>query len=149
MRDVRRVFAQLAAPADVQELVGRWDGVFLGRPRLRRLTAAIATVSPLRGWCGKEIGQSGDVHNLARRGDAIEESVGATAGRGLSLLDGQPAVIVDYSRTAKPPVSWVRGELRWLEPGHDILGLLIFPLGKRYIGPFPFRLTRSEGTDVM
>lgn len=68
------------------------------------------------------------------------------AGRGLSLLDGQPAVIVDYSRTAKPPVSWLRGELRWLEPGHEILGLLIFRLGKRHIGPFPFHLTRSEGT---
>lgn len=67
MRDVRRVFAQLSAP-DLRNLAGHWDGVFIGRPRLRRLTAAIATASPLRGWCGKQIGQSGDVHNLVRRG---------------------------------------------------------------------------------
>ena len=78
-----------------------------------------------------------------RRGGATKESVGATAARGSSLLDGQPAVIVDYSKTAKPPVSWVRGELRWLRPSQEILGLLVFPLGKRHIGPFPFRLTRS------
>ena len=75
------------------------------------------------------------------------ESVAAVAGRGLSLLDGRPAVIVDYSRTARPPVSWVRGELRWLTPGREILGLLIFPLGKHRIGPFPFSLTRSEAAD--
>ena len=142
MRDVRRVFAQLSAP-EVPELAGRRDGAFAGRPGLRRLTAAIATASPLRGWCGKEIDRSGDVRNLVRRGGAIEKSVAAVAGRGVSLLDGRPAVIVDYSRTAKPPVSWVRGELRWLEPGHEILGVLIFPLGKRWIGPFPFRMARS------
>lgn len=142
MRDVRLAFTHLSAP-DPQELAGRWDGAFAGRPRLRRLTAAIAATGPLRGWCGKEIDQTGNVHNLVRRGRAIEKSVGARAARGSSLLDGQPAVIVDYSRTAKPPVSWVRGELRWLRPGEEILGLLIFPLGRRHIGPFPFRLTRS------
>jgi hypothetical protein len=145
MRDARGVFAQLSAP-EVAELAGRWDGVFVGRPRLRRLTAAIASTSPLRGWCGKEIGPSGQVRNLVRRGGAIERSVGATAARGLSLLNGGPAVIVDYSGTAKPPVSWLRGELRWLRPGQEMLGLLIFPLGKRRIGPFPFHLTRSDGT---
>jgi hypothetical protein len=90
---------------------------------------------------------SGEVRNLVRRGGAIEKSVGAVAAHGLSLLDGRPAVIVDYSRTAKPPVSWVRGELRWLKPGHEILGVLIFPLGKRRIGPFPFLMTRSEKAD--
>ena len=105
MRDVRRVFMQLSAP-DLQELAGHWDGAFIGRPRLRRLTTAIVAVTPLRGWCGKKIGQSGDVHNLVRRGRGVVESVGATAGRGVSLLDGQPAMIVDYSRTAKPPGSW-------------------------------------------
>ena len=63
MRDVRRVFVQLSAP-EVQELAGHWDGVFIGRPSLRRLTAVIAATSPLRGWCGKEIGQSGEVRNL-------------------------------------------------------------------------------------
>ena len=142
MRDVRRAFARLTAP-EVPELTGRWEGVFVGHRGLRRLTAAIAAMSPLRGWCGKEIGESGEVRNLVRRGGAIEKSVAAVAGRGDSLLDGRPAVIVDYSRTAKPPLSWVRGELRWLEPGHEILGVLIFPLGKRRIGPFPFRMTRS------
>lgn len=148
MRDVCRIFAQLPAP-DLPELAGRWDGVFIGRPSLRRATTVIAATSPLRGWCGKEIGQSGDVRNLVRRGGVIKESVAAVAGGGVSLLDGRPAVIVDYSRTAQPPVSWVRGELRWLKPGHEILGLLVFPLGKRRIGPFPFRLTRSGVADRM
>ena len=79
MRDVRRVFAQLSAP-EVPELAGRRDGAFAGRPGLRRLTAAIATASPLRGWCGKEIDRSGDVRNLVRRGGAIEKSVAAVGG---------------------------------------------------------------------
>lgn len=142
MRDVRRVFAQLPAP-EVAELAGRWEGAFAGRPGLRRLTAAIAAASPLRGWCGKEIDQSGEVRNLVRRGGAVKESVAAVARCGPSLLDGRPAVIVDYSMTARPPVSWVRGELRWLEPGREILGVLIFPVSKHRIGPFPFRMARS------
>ncbi len=147
MRDTRRVFAQLSAP-DLHELAGHWDGAYIGRRSLRWLTAAISATGPLRGWCGKEIGQSGDVSNLVRRGGAVEKSVSATAARGSSLLDGRPAVIVDYSKTAKPPVSWVRGELRWLRPGQEILGLLIFPVGKRRIGPLPFRLTRSGQADA-
>lgn len=146
MRDVRGVFAQLPAP-DLAELTGRWDGVFAGRPSLRRLTAVIAATSPLRGWCGKEIAQSGEVRNLVRRSGAVEKSVAAVAGRGLSLLDGQPAVVVDYSTTARPPVSWLRGELRWLTPGREILGLLIFPLGKHRMGPFPFLMTKSGAAD--
>lgn len=145
MRDARRAFAQLPAP-DPEDLAGQWDGAFVGRPALRWLTAAIAAASPLRGWCGKEIGRSGEVRNLVRRGTAVERSAGARAARGLSLLDGEPAVIVDYSKTAKPPVSWLRGELRWARPGQEILGVLIFPLGKRHLGPFPFRLTRSGHT---
>jgi ketosteroid isomerase-like protein len=106
------------------------------------MTAALAAVSPLRGWCGEEVGQSGEVRNLVRRGGATEKSVGARAVCDFSLLDGGPPVIVDYSGTAKPPVRWLRGELRWLRPGQEVLGLPIFPLGKRRIGPFPFQLTR-------
>jgi hypothetical protein len=73
-------FAQLPAPR-VPELARRWDGVFASRPRLRRLTAAIAAVSPLRGWCGREIGPSGQVRNRVRRG-----GVGEPAGRSAGLL---------------------------------------------------------------
>ncbi len=87
----------MSAPG-LPELAGRSDGVFVGRPSLRLLTAVIAATSPLRGWCGKEIGQSGDARNLVRRGGLIGKSVAAVAGRGLSLLDGRPAVIVDSSR---------------------------------------------------
>ena len=89
MRDARRVYARLPAP-EVSELAGRWDGVFVGRPRLRRMTAALAAVSPLRGWCGKEIGQSGGVRNLVRRGGATEKSVGARAVCDFSLFDAGP-----------------------------------------------------------
>lgn len=101
MRGARQAFAQLPAP-DLQQLAGRWDGTFIGRPGMRRLTAAIAAPGPLRGWCGKEISQPGEVHNLVRRRGVTQKSVRATAGRGSSLLDGRPAVIVDYSKTAKP-----------------------------------------------
>jgi len=44
---------------------------------------------------------------------------------------------------APPPVRWSRGELRWLSPGEEILGLLTIGVGHLYLGPFPFRLTRS------
>ena len=142
MREVRQVLAQLPA-GDREDLAGQWDGTFVGRRTLRWLTAAIAAASPLRGWCGKQIGPSGEVHNLVRRAGGVESSVSARAARGLSLIDGRPAVIVDYSGTAKAPVSWLHGEMRWARPGEELLGVLIFPLGKRHLGPFPFRLSRA------
>ena len=62
---------------------------------------------------------------------------------GGSLLDGRAALVADYSRTAAPPVKWLGGEMRWLVPGEQVLGMLVFPIGRRLLGPFPFQLTRS------
>lgn len=142
MRDTRRVFAHLSAPA-VADLAGRWDGVLVGRPTLRWLSVVLTVVGRMRGWCGKRVDASGDVRNRVRRHGVVGESVRVTAAGGRSRLDGRPATIVDHS-TAKPPVSWVRGELRWLAPGTEVLGVLLFPIGRHRIGPFPFRLTRTE-----
>lgn len=144
-RDVRRIFAGLPAP-EPQDLVGRWEGAFVGRDSLRRTTHAIAATGPLRGWFRKEIDASGDVHNFVRRGSAVTESAGAKAVPGVSLLDGAPVVVVDYSQTASPPVSWTRGEVRWLSPGREILGVLLFPMGKLLLGPFPFTMTKVDET---
>jgi hypothetical protein len=104
----------------------------------------LAAGTPLRRWYGKEIQRSGAVRNLVHRRAGIKESAAAIAAPGVSILDGRPAVVVDYKRTAKPPVSWARGELRWWSPGSEVLGVLLFPIGAHVIGPFPFRMTRED-----
>ncbi len=141
-REVRRVFGQLSAP-DPRELVGRWDAELVGRPALRRLAAAIFALSPMRGWCGKRMAESGDVRNLLRRGSTLRELPGATVARGPSMLDGRPAVVVEYSQMAHPLLRRAHGELRWLRPDVELLGVL-YPFGSRLIGPFPYVMTRSH-----
>jgi hypothetical protein len=134
------VFGGLAAPT-LEDLVGQWDGEFIGRPALRRLTVALTAPTRMRGWCGKLIDDSGNVHNLVRRGRRVVRAVDATASSGTSLLDGKPAIVVDYSKTSRPPGCWVRGELRWLVEGSDVLGVLLVPVRGHLLGPLPFRLT--------
>lgn len=141
--DVRHAFEQLSVP-DVGDLAGCWQGAFVGRPGLRWLVQVLAAGTPLRRWCGKEIRPSGEIRNLVHRHTRIEKSVAAIAVPGVSILDGRPAVVVDYKHTAKPPVSWARGELRWWSPGSEVLGVLLFPVDEHIIGPFPFQMTRQH-----
>ncbi len=142
MREARRAFER-APVARFDDLVGRWDGEMAGRASLRRLTLAMNALTPLRGWCGKEFEGSGMVRNLVRRDGGVQQSVSAAAGDGVSLVDGRPAVVVDYSG-ARPPVRWVRGELRWLTPGSEVLGVLLFPVSGRFVGPLPFTMVRCR-----
>ncbi len=141
-RDMRQAFGQLSAP-DPRELAGRWDAELVGRPALRRLAAAVFALSPMRGWCGKGIAESGDVRNLVRRGSTLTEIAGATVARGPSMLDGRPAAVVEYSQMASPLLRRAHGELRWLRPDVELLGVL-YPFGSRLIGPFPYVMTRSH-----
>jgi hypothetical protein len=143
MRGARRAFSGLPAPLPA-DLVGRWDGAMVGRPGLQRLSRAVAALGPLRGWCGKHVEDTGLVHNLVRRGGNITPATDCWVSSGGSLLDGRAALVADYSRTAAPPVKWLRGEMRWLVPGEQILGMLVLPVGRRLIGPFPFQMTRSS-----
>lgn len=141
-RDARQAFSGLPVP-EPGDLVGRWDGTMVGSPGLRLLNRATAVFTPLRGWCGKQVEATGLVHNLVRRSGITRLATDCWVSSGESLLDGRPALVADYSRTARPPVKWLRGEMRWLIPGEQILGVLIFPIGRRVIGPFPFEMTHS------
>ena len=115
----------------------------VGRPGLVRTAQAMALVTPLRGWCGKRFAGDGTVVNRVLRRDGVVDAVVGAVGTGESLLDGNPALIVTYRRTAPPPVRWMHGEVRWLEPGESLLGMLFLPIrGRVVIGPFPFLLTR-------
>ncbi len=142
MSAARRAFSGLPAPLP-GDLVGRWDGTMVGSPGLQRLSRAIAALGPLRGWCGKQVQDSGLVHNLVRRRHTTQLATDCWVSSGGSLLDGRAALVVDYSRTAAPPLKWVRGEMRWLVPGEQVLGILVLPIGRRVIGPFPFQMTRT------
>ena len=143
-RDACREFAGLGSPSD-GEVAGEWSGAMVGRPALARTAEVMALGTPLRAWCGKRFAGDGTVVNrVLRRGSAVEAVVGVVS-TGPSLLDGNPALIVTYRRTAPPPVRWMRGEVRWLEPGESLLGMLFLPIrGKMGIGPFPFLLTRPS-----
>ena len=61
MCDAIRFFSELAVPAPA-ELVGRWDGKFIGRPGLVRMAQAMTV--PTYGWCGKEITDSENLRKL-------------------------------------------------------------------------------------
>ena len=142
MRGVRHAFGRLPAPQP-GDLVGRWDGTMVGNARLRLLNRMISALGPMRGWCGKQIEAGGLAHNLVRRGATSRRATDCWVSSGESLLDGRAALVADYSRTARPPLKWIRGEMRWLVPGTQVLGVLVLPVGGRIIGPFSFQMTRA------
>ncbi len=142
MREARRAFAGLDAPQP-GDLVGRWDGTMVGNARLRLLNRMVGGLTPMRGWCGKQVEAGGLTHNLVCRGATTMPATDCWSSSGESLLDGRAALVADYSRTARPPVRWIRGEMRWLVPGNQVLGVLVLPMGRWVIGPFPFQMTRA------
>jgi hypothetical protein len=142
-RSARELFSTLQAP-DVRDLSGRWDGHMVGRRWLRSLSTALALPTPLRGWCGKEITPSGHVTNRVRRRRETRPSVACTASLGMSVVDGCPVVVADYSKSGPPPVAWLRGEIRTLVPHEEVLGLLMLRLGHRVLVTMPFHMVRSK-----
>jgi hypothetical protein len=115
----------------------------LGGPALVGLAKVVSLLTPFRDWCGKEFKSDGRVANLAlRHGQVIPVQDGITSS-GTSRLDGRPAAIVDYRRTAAAPTRWLRGEVRWVDPGSVAMGMLFLPIRSRIaLGPFPYLLTR-------
>lgn len=142
--ETRSVFRRCAGAPQPAQMTGRWDGTIVGSTTLRMAFWPAAQLSPLRGWCGKVFDGATDVRNLVRRRDGVHESVRGEVMPGQSLLDGRPVLVVDYSATSHPPLAWTRGELRWLTPGREVLGVLLFRLGRRVVGPVPFLLTPSS-----
>ena len=142
-RTARDVFARLVSP-DLEEMSGRWDGRMVGRWWLRWLQRATSLPTPLRGWCGKEIEPSGQVRNLVRRRGAIRPSVACAAAPGSSVVDGRRALIVDYAASGSPLVASLHGEIRWLDQGERVLGLVMVRPGGRTLATFPFEMTRSD-----
>lgn len=143
-RDARAAFRGLGAAAP-DELLGRWDGRLLGGATLVAVARTVALVTPFRAWCGKEYRTGGRVANLAVRHGRVAPVQDGLTWSGLSLLDGRPAAIMDYRETAAPPTRWMRGEVRWVEPGAVALGMLFLPVGAHIaLGPFPYLLTRHR-----
>lgn len=143
-RDGRATFRALEV-ATPDQLLGRWDGRLLGGPALRGVARTVAVITPFRAWCGKEFRVGGRMTNLAmRHGRAMPVQEGITSA-GPSRLDGRPAAIVEYGETAAVPTRWMRGEVRWVEPGAVALGMLFLPVGSHVaLGPFPYLLTRHR-----
>lgn len=117
----------------------------VGGSALVGLAKAVSLLTPFRGWCGKEFRSDGRVANLAlRRGQVVPVQDGI-ASSGPSRLDGRPAAIVDYRHTAAVPTRWMRGEVRWVDPGSVAMGMLFLPIRSRIaLGPFPYLLTRHD-----
>lgn len=134
-------FAALPEP-DTGSLVGRWDGTLVGSPAVVRHSRRLGSLTPLRGWCGKQFVDPHHVVNLVRADGVVREGLSGDVVLGSSRLDGRPAAVVVYRHTAPGPWKGLRGELRVL-PGGDLLGMLLLQLGPVRLGPFPYRLHRS------
>ena len=139
--ELRAEFARLPEPT-TQSLVGRWDGTLVGTPSVVRRSRGAAALTPFHDWCGKEFTDAHHVVNLVRRGGMVRRSLAGDVVLGSSRLDGRPAAVVVYRHTARGPWRLFRGELR-LMPDGDLLGMLMMPVGRLMIGPFPYRLTRG------
>jgi hypothetical protein len=143
-REARKLFAGLPA-AKPEDMRGRWDGRMLGGPALIGLAKTVALLTPFRAWCGKDFHGGGRVTNLAMRHGRVTPVQDGITSFGRSRLDGQPAAIVGYRETAALPTRWMRGEMRWVDPGSVALGMLFMPFGSHIaLGPFPYLLTRSQ-----
>lgn len=132
-------------PAQPEDLLGRWDGRMLGGPVLTSLARAVALLTPFRAWCGKDFKSDGRVANLAMRHGLVTPVQDGITSSGTSTLDGRVAAIVEYRQTASLPTRWMRGEVRWVDPGSVALGMLFLPIRSHVVlGPFPYLLTRHR-----
>jgi hypothetical protein len=51
---------------------------------------------------------------------------------------------VDYAASGSPLVTSLHGEIRWLDQGERVLGLVMVRPGGRTLATFPFEMTRSD-----
>jgi hypothetical protein len=78
-------------------------------------------------WRGKEFtAETGSLRNIISPFGL--RTIAASVDEGPSLLDGRPAIVLDYSPTSKV-ACWVRDEIRQIAPGH-YLGI-VFVRGRR------------------
>ncbi|MDN4162059.1 hypothetical protein [Nocardioides abyssi] len=146
VRSLRRAWSGLRPLAPEEVLAGDLRASFV---------APLRTVAPrglgligLRAWHGKRFRREGTALvgvNLVRRDGALVETLPMTVHLGVSLLDGLPAVVVSYPRSAPRPWPWVRDELRALPDG-TVVGMTVVDLpGLRSLGGTPFLLVPGGG----
>lgn len=150
---LRRTWNALPAP-EVDELAGDHRAVFV--PPLVRVAPAGLGLVGLPRWYGKRF-TSGDPAaepgsegqhlrgtNLLRgRAGGLDEVMPMLVREGISLIDGRPAVVLEYAPGTRRPWPWVRDELRTLD-GTTLVGMTVVDLpGFRLLGGTPFLLSRS------
>ena len=120
--------------------IGRGSGMALIAPGTR-FGRAMAKVARLLYWQGKEFDPStGTLRNLITPFGV--RAITASVYEDLSWLDGEPCIVLDYSKTSRV-AHWVRDEIREVEPG-VYLGLVYW--GRRRL-PVRFTLVFGDRRD--
>lgn len=119
---------------------------------LKRVAPSGLGLIGLPRWYGKRFVLDPSSENVAGtnllrvKGTAgdLQETMPMTVRDGLSLIDGQPAVVIDYAPGTRAPWPWVRDELRALPDG-SLVGMTVVDLPVlRWLGGTPFLLHRSD-----
>lgn len=153
VRGLKRAWSSLDAP-DPNDLRGDHEAVFV-RPLGRVAPVGLGLVGLPR-WFGKRF-TSGDPSaeagaearypsgtNLLRTADGgLAEVMPMLVREGMSLLDGRPAVVIEYAPGTRRPWPWVRDELRRLDDttlvGMTVVDVPVF----RWMGGTPFLLRQT------
>lgn len=131
----------------LDELTGDHEAEFLAP--LRRLAPAGLGLIGLPRWFGKRFRPGPDSSatgvNLVRPsgpGEALDEVMPMQVRTGRSVIDGGPAVVIDYAPGTRAPWPWVRDELRRLDD-RTLVGMTVLDVrGLRLLGGTPFLLRR-------
>lgn len=135
-------------PAALDTLVGDQEASFVAP--LKQIAPLGLGLIGLPRWYGKRFRARHDGAlsgvNLLRAGrgasNALQETMPMVVREGISLLDGRPAVVIEYAPGTRRPWPWVRDELRQLPDG-SLVGMTIVDLPVlRLLGGTPFLLHR-------
>ena len=109
LRDFWNLYTSLNLP-DIQSLIGRYRGSFIGPSWLRVTARPGLVISGLRGWWGKQFVGDGNASNLVRKNGGLEMVLPMKLIIEDSMVDGkQDWLSITTARTPSPGlISWMK-----------------------------------------
>jgi hypothetical protein len=135
-------FSRLNLPSP-DEMQGLYQGGFVGPAWLRRMAGPLLVLTRMGDWLGKDFKPGGQVINLVRTREGIQQKLPMRLIEQDSLIDGKPGWALQYEASNPFPWPHIVDELRIVEPDL-ILGMTIPLLGPLARLPLPFVLQPRE-----
>lgn len=141
---IRKEFKKLPAPSSAAQLVGTYDGIYIGPTIVRATAPLFMRLLRFGGWRGKHFEVAGDQlsgENLFKSSDGEQRKVPMNPSLTESAIDGRPAFVITYPAGTVAPWQRARDEFRPIDDDR-LLGITSFdfPIVRHF--PLAFVLKR-------